>query len=324
MTWTRGIAFAGGMLPVLAAGGVLLCHALAAAGPADRTRVAGLEAIIPRLKPLHRPLEEPKPGDWLHEHREPGQTFRQYVDSRPVVADAKRKVIYIQPLGKFSAAQRKTVKLTADFMGRWFQLPVKVRKDVPLSAIPSSARRVHPSWGDRQILTTYVLDKVLKPDLPADAFACIAFTTSDLWPGPGWNFVFGQASLRERVGVWSIYRNSDADAGEAAFRLCLIQTLKTAVHETGHMASMLHCTRYECCMCGSNHRAESDRRPLWLCPECVAKVCWAFKADPIERYQKLAAFCREHGLRTEADFYSRSVRALGGEVPPAPTTQIAE
>ncbi len=34
----------------------------------------------------------------------------------------------------------------------------------------------------------------------------LALTTSDLWPGEGWNFVFGQASLSERVGVWSLHR----------------------------------------------------------------------------------------------------------------------
>lgn len=31
-----------------------------------------------RLRPLAEPLERPRPGDWLAEHREKGQTFRQY------------------------------------------------------------------------------------------------------------------------------------------------------------------------------------------------------------------------------------------------------
>ena len=38
--------------------------------------------------------------------------------------------------------------------------------------------------------------------LPKDAFAFVAFTSSDLWPGEGWNFVFGQASMEGRIGVW--------------------------------------------------------------------------------------------------------------------------
>jgi archaemetzincin len=216
----------------------------------------------------------------------------------------------VQPLGEFSAIQRKIISLTADFMGRYFGLPVIVKDDLPLSIIPAGARRTHPAWGDRQILTSYVLSHVLGPRLPRDAVAYIAFTTSDLWPGPGWNFVFGQASLRDRVGIWSIYRNGDPEAGPAAFRLCLLRTMKTASHEMGHMFSMLHCTAYECNMCGSNHREESDRRPIACCPDCVAKIWWATGADPVERYRNLADFCREHGLSTEQEFYRRSIQAL--------------
>ena len=105
------------------------------------------------------------------------------------------------------------------------ETPVKVSKDLPLSVIPAPARRTHPSWGVKQILSTYVLDSVLRPRLPADAAAYIAFTASDLWPGAGWNFVFGQASLRHRVGVWSIYRNGDPSESKEAFRICLLRLL---------------------------------------------------------------------------------------------------
>ena len=125
------------------------------------------------------------------------------------------------------------------------------------------------------------------------------------------------ASLRERVGVWSIFRNGDPDAGDAAYRLCLLRTLKTAAHETGHMLSMRHCTAYECNMCGSNHRGESDRRPIACCPECVAKICWACDADPIARYRRLAAWCRAQGLADEARVYTRFADALSAAPGPA-------
>jgi archaemetzincin len=269
-----------------------------------------LRAAIERLRPLHKKLGKPGPHDWLAQHREPGQTFEDYLACRPVTPRGKRHVIYIQPLGDFTDTQRKIVILTADFMGRYFNVPAKVTEDLPLSLIPGRARRTHPNWGMKQILTTYVLNEVLLPRLPDDAAAYLALTASDLWPGEGWNFVFGQASLRERVGVWSIYRNGDPDESDAAFRLCLLRTLKTATHETGHMFSMLHCIAYECNMCGSNHRAESDRRPIALCPECMAKVCWAAGSDPVERLTRLAEFCKEQGLKTEAEFYEKEIEAL--------------
>ena len=148
-----------------------------------------------------------------------------------------------------------------------------------------------------QILTTSVFDDVLRPRLPKDACVELSLTTSDLWPGEGWNFVFGQASLSDRVGVWSIYRNGDPHEGEKAFRLCLRRTLKTASHETGHMFSMMHCTRFACNMCGSNSLEEADRQPLSLCPVCLAKLCYATGADPVKRFQKLIVFFKGRGSR---------------------------
>ncbi|NQT86165.1 Zn-dependent protease [bacterium] len=269
-----------------------------------------LRADMEKLRPLHTQLGKPKSGDWLAEHKEDGQTFAEYVRCTPVRPTASRRTIYVQPLGDFTEPQRRIVTLSADFMGRYFGLPVKTLDVLPLSVIPATARRVHPSWGMKQILSTYVLDDVLGPRLPKDAVAYIAFTTSDLWPGEGWNFVFGQASLRGRVGVWSIYRNGDPAGAEAEFRLCLLRTIKTATHETGHMFSMHHCIRYECNMCGSNHRKESDGKPLALCPECVAKLWWITQADPVARYTALIDFCTTHGLADERTFYERSVKAL--------------
>lgn len=222
-------------------------------------------------------------------------------------------MVYIQPLGEFSETQQRILNCTTEYMHLYFGLPVKKLPQLSLDVIPPKARRVHPSWGMDQILSTYVLEQVLIPRVSRDAVAVLALTASDLWPGEGWNFVFGQASLQSRVGVWSIYRNGDPEVGNDAFRLCLRRTLKTATHETGHMFSMLHCTTCECNMCGSNHRAESDRHPLWLCPTCLAKLTWATGTEPIGRYRRLAAFCRENVLVEEAEFFGKSVEVLEGE-----------
>ena len=269
-----------------------------------------MREVIAKLAPLHRKLGKPQPGDWLERFQEPGQTFEEYLKCDPVLPRGRRRILYVQPLGEFTETQRKIVTLTAEFLGLYYGAAVKVRKDLPLSIIPAEARRVHPTWGDKQILTTYVLDKVLRPRLPADAAACIALTASDLWPGKGWNFVFGQASLVHRVGVWSLYRNGEPDKSGRDFRLCLLRTIKTAAHEIGHMFSMRHCIAYECCLCGSNSRRESDRRPLALCPECLAKVCWATRTDPIARFEALSKFCGKNDLKPEARFYDKSIKAL--------------
>jgi archaemetzincin len=96
-------------------------------------------------------------------------------------------------------------------------LPVQVRRHLPLSDIPARARRRHPQWGGKQVLSTFILPEVLEPDVPEDALAYLALTRCDLRPGEGWNFVFGQANLRRRVGVWSIHRNGWPGSRRRAF-----------------------------------------------------------------------------------------------------------
>ncbi|MBN1909634.1 MAG: hypothetical protein JW818_07845 [Pirellulales bacterium] len=302
MFWTNRLA----CLP-LASLFLLICTGGCSGGTeADQE----LPAKFRKLLPLHTTLGKPQPGDWLDQHEEAGQTYAQYLRSDPVRPEGKRRVIYILPLGQFNPTQRKILDQTAEFMGAYFGLPVKTLDDVSLDVIPAKARRTHPTWGDKQILSTYVLDELLPPRMPKDAVVLLALTASDLWPGEGWNFVFGQASLNRRVGVWSIYRNGDPTQGDEAFRTCLRRTLQTSTHETGHMFTMHHCILYECNMCGSNHREESDRRPMALCPVCLAKLCHATGVDPAERFERLIALCKKYGLTKEEAFYRKSLETL--------------
>jgi archaemetzincin len=276
---------------------------------AEPSSPEALRLAIEKVGPLHKRMGPPTPGDWLDTFPEPGQTFEEYLRGTPTRPEGARRVLYVQPLGRFTPAQSRVVALAADFMSRFFGLAVRVRDPAQLDKVPRSARRVSV-WGDKQIQAGYIMMEVLRPTLPPDAAALIAFTSSDLFPDETLNFVFGQASLGERVGVWSLYRLGKPDAGDADFKLTLLRTLKIAAHETGHMFSVRHCTKYECVMNGTNHLAETDRHPLDACPECMAKLCWAAGVDPRERYARLAEFCAEHGLEDERRFFEASLRAL--------------
>jgi archaemetzincin len=299
-----------GLTAVLLAA-ALSCPTFCACG-AEGAKDQELPPPFDKLVRLHEPIGKPQPGDWLAEHPESGQTYARYLKSKPVRPTKERGTLYVQPLGSFTDTQRKIVRRTAEYMQCHFGVPVKVRDDLPLSVIPEQVRRKHPTWGMEQILSTYVLDSVLSPRLPDDALAYIAFTSSDLWPGEGWNFVFGQASLQGRVGVWSLYRYGDPDESKEAYQLCLKRTIKVGIHETGHMISIPHCTAFRCNMAGSNHLAEMDRKPLWLCPVCLAKLCWATGVDPAARFERLAVFCRDNGLTEEQAFFEKSLRVIAG------------
>ncbi len=290
-------------------------------GPDGVISAETLRAVAAKIRPLQAKLAKPGPHDWLANHKESGQTFAQYLRSSPTIPDRKRRVIYVQPLGDFTKAQRKVVDQAADLMRRHFNLPVKIRDPLALALVPAKARRTHPRWGMKQILTTYVLDELLPPRMPEDAFAYIALTASDLWPGEGWNFVFGQASFHRRVGVWSMYRYGDPAKGPAAYRVCLKRTIQTATHELGHTFSISHCIAYECNMCGSNNLPEADGHPVTLCAECLPKICWATQTEPVKRYRKLHAFYEAAGLKPEAAAYAKLLAALGAKPTTAPASR---
>lgn len=271
-----------------------------------------LRRLARTIRPLHEKLRKPGPDDWLTKHgtEETGQTFDQFLIDRREPLRAKYATMCVQPLGEFNPTQRRLLNQTADFLERFFAFPVKVLEDVPLDGTPPSARRFLESRNAEQILTTYLLDSVLQPRRPDDAVAVLGLTAIDLWPAPGWNYVFGQASMSERVGVWSISRYGDPDESAAAFNLCLRRTLATATHETGHMLGIPHCIAFECCMNGSNHLAESDSRPLEFCPECQPKIWWACHIDPVARYRRLIEFGETNHLDAETRHWRQALKEL--------------
>src|SRR5215218_6833454 len=275
--------------------------------PAHDVRASQLTKTKSALVKFYQPMRE-QDGDWLQSHPENGETFEEYVDSRPTLPTAERKTLYIQPVGKFSAKQLQVIRQTADYLRAFYNLPVVLRDQRPIDAPKEMVRVQYPD--NRQIRTTYFLDDLLPKILPDDAAALLCFTNYDLYPGDTWNYVFGQASLEKRVGVWSLWRLEKDDGKPARAELFLDRTLKVAMHETGHMFSMRHCIKYECLMSGTNHLDETDRRPLDTCPECTMKIAWAMKYSPVERYKNLAEFWRKQGRLGEQKLMLEKAKAI--------------
>jgi archaemetzincin len=287
------------------------CGAEPAAAPRSVTKAdSQYPEVAAKLTPLATPIPKPAANDWLANHKEAGQSFEQYLAARPIRRSDKLTTIYICLIGEFTPKQREVLTATEKYLSILYDAPVKIRKTITLDDIPPRAQRKHPTQGQQQILSTYVLSDVLAKDRPADALAYLAFTATDLYPQDDWNFVFGQASLRERTGVWSINRNGNPADSDDAFRLCLRRTLKTAGHETGHILTIQHCIAFHCGMNGSNHRDESDSQPLTFCPVCYRKVCWNLQVDPKAHLKRLADFCDEHKLTEEAAAFAKYRKAF--------------
>ena len=162
------------------------------------------------------PLESPQPGDWLAEHKEPGQTFSEFSAAQYNRPDNIRKKIYLQPLGTFAKDSSPSMDILRDYARVYFAMGVELLPAIPLRD-ELFTPRINHFTKKRQILTTDVLN-FLRTKLPSDAFCILAVTMEDLYPDPTWNFVFGQASLTERIGVYSFARYDPAFYGEKRVR----------------------------------------------------------------------------------------------------------
>lgn len=283
----------------------------------DPQRLAVIEVAGRKLRPLHTRMGKPDPGDWLDRHAEAGQSFEAYRGGCPSRPTSQLTTLYIQTWGEFDATQSLLVNRVAELLGRFYGIPVKFLGPVSLDSIDVSALSDPPDGGggDRRILSTYVLEKLGSASRPPDAAGVLALTTVDLTRNGRGAWAFGQASLCDRVAVCSLFRQGDAHQD---FTLCLKRTLKTCVHEVGHMFGIPHCAAYECAMNGSSNREEADSRPLWFCPEDEMKVWLACGLDPSQRYARLAEWCDANGLDVEARFWRRSFAALRERRAPEP------
>jgi archaemetzincin len=257
--------------------------------------------VIRHLAELDVDLGNPQPGDWLYGRAEPGQTFTEYKHANPVKPGKLRRIIYLQPIGKFTPIQDSVIHYTADYLSIFFGLQTKIQAPVSDDSIPS---RKH-SDGQQQLFTPHILDKMLSPALPDDAVVMMAITAKDLYPGPSWNFVFGQARLKHRVGVSSIFRFSIGEMDPLTYPVCLDRLIKTSSHEIGHMFTIQHCIHGVCVMNGSNSLFETDSRPNRLCSVCLSKLHWNIGFDLQRRSHELATFFKKHKLHLDYELASQ-------------------
>jgi archaemetzincin len=250
------------------------------------------------------PVPSPGPNDWLSVHMEPGQTFTEYVRSGPFRPDKNHSIIYLQPVGEFEGGQISSLALMELFAEAFFCVEVKVIPTLYLEDKEVTSR-INVYTGKKQILTLDVLD-LLHSNRPPDAYCVLAVTMEDLYPAPSWNFVFGQASIRDGVGVFSFARYDPRPSGEPFLpdekKLFTHRYCKVLAHETCHMLGLLHCIYYHCLMNGSNHIEESDGRPMHLCPVCLRKLYHSIDFDIPKRYAGLIRFYKNAGLYHEAEW----------------------
>ncbi len=289
--------------------------------PSAEERAAALGNLDDETVPLQRlldpdadfaPIPSPGPGDWLANHAEPGQTYAAFRDAPGHRPEAVRRIIYLQPLGGFPVECSPSLDEIRAYAAAFFQMEVKV---LPALA-PDETQfqpRENPRSGRRQVRSTSIM-AYLADRLPADAYCLLGVTMEDLYPAPSWNYVFGQASLRDRVGIYSFARYDPAFWGGARpanyADLILRRSCQVMAHEIAHMFGLYHCVYFHCLLNGSNNLDESDAAPQHLCPICLRKLHFAAGFDAAKRYQDLAAFYDRHRWTGESRWVARQLAKL--------------
>ena len=263
------------------------------------------EAIRPFFQPM-RVVE----GDWLKSFPEEGQTFDEYRAANALKLESTQNAIDVLPVGKISDREQIAVEAAAEYLQAFYGLRTRLKPSIQLTSIPANYKRAHPTEGRVQLKTDYFLNELLPKRKEPDSAALIAFTSFDLYPGEDWNYVFGMASLDRGIGVWSLARMGDDSGPSPDNNRFVSRILKLAVHETGHMFGMRHCTKYECVMSGTNHLGETDRRPLDTCPECTAKIVWKLKYPASERYRRLEDVSLKLGFESESRLFAEKYQAV--------------
>ena len=120
----------------------------------------------------------------------------------------------------------------------------------------------------RQFASIPVLEMLLR-ECPSDALKLLAVTGRDLYI-PVLTFVYGQAQLGGRVAVMSLARLRQEFYGLATDReVFLHRASKEAMHETGHMFGLVHCTDRSCAMSLSTNIRQVDGKRAAFCASCA-------------------------------------------------------
>ncbi|XP_062976117.1 archaemetzincin-2 [Elgaria multicarinata webbii] len=292
------------------------------------------DSVLFKLITLH------SDSDWVISHPEPTQDFAQfYHDPCRNTPSPQKNRIYVQPIGTFGDSRVSTdvyMKWLKDYCEAFYYgLTVNILGPVPVSQT-GCAFRVNEYTHNLQIHAGHLLN-YLKKKKPKDAFCIVGITMIDLYPKDSWNFVFGQASLTEGMGIFSFARY-DSDFYSTNYKgvlktttkkvppadysvfegyytpditsKLLLRSCKTLTHEIGHIFGLHHCQWLQCVMQGSNHLEESDRRPIDLCPICLRKLHSALGFNMMERYKALQRWIEEEANRTEAGLSSEARSGL--------------
>jgi archaemetzincin len=270
------------------------------------------EDLFPNLEQMLAPMRQQWPtprADESSANVSKQQSFKAYRLSRPARQTAQQKAFYLSRIGELTAAQQSVVTATADYLARFFDLPLCRGANFDPATFPPYVIRKHPLRGHSQLLTGPVINDVLALDRPEQALIYLAVTAWDLCSDEDgqdqWGSGFGEAWYGH-AGVWSLRYVGDPGKGDRAFRGCLRRSCAVATHEALHVLGLDHCADLPCLMRGSACLSA----PLQLCPPCFRKLCWNRQLDLLPYLERIRAFLAAWSFSEDVQRVDRMIRLL--------------
>ncbi|CAF1518739.1 unnamed protein product [Adineta steineri] len=280
-------------------------------------------AVTNRIEKSFKLMPQPESGDWLAQHDESGQTMKSYLISPyKTVPYGTHNTIYIQPIGSFNHPRAPPLDVINEFAKVFFS-GCEVELLPTVDFIYNMRKR--DRGGVSQYLTgdlhKYLCETRSERDWRRELL-CVAVTMADIYPGDGWNFVYGEALPSENVGVYSFarldplfYQVTPKEILRTPLTkehsiIILRRSIKIILHEIGHLFGLDHCIYYLCLMNGANNETEMDREPLHLCPVCLHKLHSTLQFDVRHLYETFANLCDTYGLEKECKWYQNRLQYL--------------
>lgn len=169
---------------------------------------------------------------------------------------------YVRPLGDVDPEQ---ARFACKSIQERFALDCIVLRAHP---IPKQALHAARNQYDADV----IIDALFRT-APVDAIGVVGVTNHDLFDKRHGRFVFGLASLVDRVAVVSLARYRGSWWGQA-FDLRQFESryYKVLVHEVAHTLGLKHCERHSCAMRDDADLKALDSSPRHFCAACTAAV----------------------------------------------------
>ena len=102
-------------------------------------------------------LRRPGPGDWRYHYPDEYQeSYEEYVENYANTR-AEKKLLAVTPIGPFDLHERDVLAKAAEFVGIWFDKPVRIEEAAPLPAAVEAFR----GSSRRQYDARYLVDQIV-------------------------------------------------------------------------------------------------------------------------------------------------------------------